>query len=312
MTVVAIVGRGAVAQACIRHLQATSGASRIVALAAGRSRGHPGLEPISIDELGAVTGPRVLVDARGGDRLTEVDAAIDAGFAVVSVADADARIRQLLTRDVVAREAGVPLVVGAGFAPGLADVLVAHATAAFDRVDDVRLARVGTAGAASRATVRRALRDDAHEWRRGAWRRVARTGTERIWFPPPLGARDCEAADVGTVPLQLGWPASTISSRLTEPARWWRRSTDEVGALRVEVWGERAGRRESVVLGAVAPLAEAAGQVAAIVALGLLTDRGVVDRGCTGAVGLGSLARPTPFLDEVTAAGIVVTVFEGV
>ena len=62
-----------------------------------------------------------------GDDVTIARDAIDAGVPCVSATDDTAAIQTLLELDTAARETGVPVVIGAGLAPGLSDVLVRHA-----------------------------------------------------------------------------------------------------------------------------------------------------------------------------------------
>jgi len=309
MTTIVISGRGVVAAACVTHLRNDSRVAEILEWPARRQSGS--LDIASIDDLGALSNAVVIL-AGAEDDDARLDLALDAGVPCVSVADADANLRELFAREVIAHESNVPVIVGAGFAPGLADLLVAHGAEQFDRVDDIRIARVGVAGPECRRTLRRALREEPHEWRRGAWRRVTRRGAERMWFPPPIGARECEPVDIGAITLQKSWPEASIAVRAAGVSRAWSLTSKEhEGAIRVEVWGERNGRRESVVYGAVAPTAHASGVVAAVTAVGLTNDAGAVDRR-PGVRSVGQIARPTRFLEEVTAAGVTVSVFEGV
>ena len=66
-------------------------------------------------------------------------------------------VRGLLDLDAEARERGLPVVVGAGFAPGLTCVLARHAAARFDEVDEIHVARAGTGGPACARQHHRAL-----------------------------------------------------------------------------------------------------------------------------------------------------------
>jgi len=47
-----------------------------------------------------------------------------------------------------AAERGLAVIVGAGFGPGLTDVLVAHARSTFDTLDEIHISRRGTGGPA--------------------------------------------------------------------------------------------------------------------------------------------------------------------
>ena len=85
----------------------------------------------------------------------------------MSATDDTTAIQTLLALDAAATETGVPVVVGAGLAPGLSDVLVRHAADGLDTIDDVNVARWGAAGDASASTVRVALADRGAELRDG-------------------------------------------------------------------------------------------------------------------------------------------------
>jgi hypothetical protein len=74
----------------------------------------------------------------------------------------------------------------------------------------------------------------------------------------------------------------------------------------VEVRGLRGGRNEVLVLGALDRPAVAAGAMAA-----LALRRAVAGVLSPGAAGLGGVADPIPFLDELAAIGIKAAVFEG-
>lgn len=284
--------------------------------------------------LGAAGGVDVTVVERGGDApLDGVDVvmcalprgrdvewiarAVDAGVSVVSAGDDTSAHRELFERvDATARQRGVRVVVGAGVAPGLADVLAKHAAALFDHVDEIRVARVGLAGPASSQVLRASMRDEILEWREGRWRQARRGGNEIVWFPEPIGARECDASDLGAVLLAHEFPTAGIRVRAAPPrvlARLRRDPVerDEWAGVRVEVSGVRSGRHESVVYGAITPCARGAGCVLSTAALGLagripglLADR-------AGVGGLAAFADPVPFLAELERRGLTAAVFEG-
>ena len=89
------------------------------------------------------------------------------------------------------------MLAGCGLAPGLADVLVRHAGGALDSVDEVHVARFGVGGPACAALARRTQREPSREWREEAVAHDRRRGDELIWFPDPVGARECELVATG-------------------------------------------------------------------------------------------------------------------
>jgi hypothetical protein len=212
------------------------------------------------------------------------------------------------------------VIAGAGLAPGLADVLVRHAADAFDRVDDVNVARWGAAGEASASTLRVALVDKGAELRDGTVNELKkRGGEELVWFPDPVDARGCEP--VGNA-LELlaqavpGLPRATMRmGRPEKAARGWPRRPDPInewGALRVEVWGTRNNAREPVVYGAIERMDIAAGTVLALAAVGVVGLLGDLVEAAPGVHGLGAVARPRALLAELARRGVKVAIFEGV
>jgi hypothetical protein len=255
-----------------------------------------------------------------GDDVTVVRDAIDAGVPCVTATDDTTTIQQLLALDDDARAAGVPVVIGAGLAPGLGDLLLRHACDGFDLVDDVNIARWGVAGEASASTVRVALAERGAEVRGGRVEAlVKRGGEELVWFPDPVDARACEPVGNG---LELLLQAAPQLDRATvrfappeKPTRSWPRRPDPVnewGAVRVEAWGRRGAARDTVVYGAIERTEVAAGTVLALATVALAGVRpGLVDP-TPGVRGLGAVARPPAFLAELSRRGVKVAVFEGV
>jgi len=253
--------------------------------------------------------------------LDVVRAALTAGVAVVAVADGITEVEALLDLDAEARRAGVPIVVGAGMAPGLTDVLALHAAAAFDEVEEVHVAKAGTGGPACASQHHRALGEEAVDWRDGTWiRRPGGSGRELCWFPDPVGGRDCYRAGLADARLLMpAFPgvrrvtarvAATRRDRLTAALPMLRRPHPEggVGAVRVEVRGRRGGRSDTAVLGAIDRLGVAAGAVAAVSALWAVTGR----LGQPRAAGLASLVdEPGVFLAELARRGVKAAAFEG-
>jgi len=325
---VAIVGTGAVAARAARQLASTESVEKVVVHGEDAERverivaslGHKHAEAGPEDVL-AGQPPDAVILAGAGSGVTVARAAVAARIPVVSVADAVAEVRSLLALDGEARAAGVPVVVGAGFAPGFSCLLASHAATAFDVVDEVHVARVGTAGPACARQHHNALSGSSIDWRDGEW--VARrggSGRELCWFPDPIGARDCyRAALPDALLLQPAFPsAHRVTARLAANRRdrvsahlpMLRPPHPEggLGAVRVEVRGRRGEARTVEVLGIVDRPALASGAVAALAAIAAVERRLSRD----GAGGMAELAPVLPTLTELARRGVKAAVFEGV
>jgi hypothetical protein len=245
---------------------------------------------------------------------------LEQGSNVVSTSDAVEDVQGLLALGAEAKERGRTVIVGAGFAPGLTCVLAGHAAAAFDTVDEIHVASVGTGGPSCARQHHRALAGEALDWRDGAWlRRRAGSGRELCWFPDPVGAADCYRAAVPDALLLVpAFPgvqrvtarmAANRRDRLTARLPMLRPPHAEggPGAVRVEVRGRRGAVRDVTVLGAMDRPALAAGAVAALSAVWLAERRITV----TGATGLAGAVEPLPFLAELARRGVKAAAFEG-
>src|SRR4051812_12103956 len=326
MTTALVVGLGAVGTRAARQLIDTPGIDRV--LLADRDREQ-------LAEVGAAFGPDAQsIEFVPGDPIPpEVDvvatalpagvdhpivtAAIAAGVAVASSEEEHDALDHLRALTPNARAAGVAVGIGCGLAPGLVDALARHATSRSDKVDEIRVARTGWAGPASVATVRYERRVPVRTWHDGTWREDHPHGDSLVWFPEPIGARDCRTVTAATALLVDAFPdVARIGVQLGEPpkrARLRRRFGDEGewGAARVEVWGRRDGSFDCTVYGVVERTAVAAGAVLAVVAArlaGALEPR--LDR--PGVHGLGALLAPVPFLAELAQRGVRAAAFEGV
>lgn len=325
---VLLVGAGAVGGRAARQLVETPGVARLLVA----SRDHERAERLS-----TVMAPHAEpVDWRPGRALPQglaaiacalpagadeavAQSAIDAGIPVVSAGDDSAGLAGLAVLDGPARAAGVLVVAGAGLAPGLADVLARHASDALERVDEIGVARFGVAGEACVSSSRRARRERAAEVREGLLAPTKRTGHELVWFPDPVGARECELVAPGVSLLQSAFPdAERVSVRLAEPEApsWWQwpRKADAEGwgALRVEVWGMRGRAREVIVYGVIERTAIAAGAVLGVTAAALAGALPGLLVPEVGTHGLGEVVSARAFLAELAARGVKAAVFEGV
>jgi hypothetical protein len=248
--------------------------------------------------------------------------ALEAGIPFASTIDDANAINAVLDIDDEARRRGIVLAPGCGLAPGLADVLARHASDALDSVDEVHVARSGVAGPVCIASARRVRRAPPVEWREGEWHEDKHGTGELVWFPDPVGARECEPVADGIGLLLRTFPSVRRATvRLGEPpprrVTWpGRRGLDDGwGAARVELWGWRGMVRESMVYGVIDRTAVAAGTVLAVAAArlaGITPGLGARDGPAAGVHGLGALVEPVPFLAELARRGVKAAVFEGV
>jgi hypothetical protein len=321
-----VVGVGAVGTRAARQLIDTPGIDRV--LLADR-------DDVQLAAAAEVFGPDAqAVDFRPGDPIPTdvgivatalpagvahpvVTAAIDAGVPVAASEEEHDALDQLRALDRNARRAGVTVAVGCGLAPGLVDVLARHAASMFEHVDEIRVARTGWAGPASVATVRHERRVLTRTWHDGEWREDRPHGDSLVWFPEPIGGRDCRTVTGGTALLVDAFPeVARIGVQLGEPpkrGRFRRRFGDdgEWGAARVDVWGRRDGSFDCIVYGVVERTSVAAGAVLAVVAarLGGALEPALHEPGVHG---LATLLDPVTFLAELSERGVRAAAFEGV
>jgi hypothetical protein len=243
-----------------------------------------------------------------------------AGQHVVSVGDGMHDVRDLLDLDAEARVRGLSVIVGAGFAPGLSCILARHAARHFDRVEEIHVFKAGTGGPDCARQHHAALGGDAIDWRDGSYvDRRGRSGRELVWFPDPLGSRDCYRGALADAlllaPLFPGVErvtsriSATRRDRLTALLPMMRRPHADggPGAIRVELRGTQGNGRDVVVLGAVDHPSVAAATVAAIATDRVLDGRWIH----RGAQGLASIDDSVAWLAELSRRGVKAAVFEG-
>lgn len=319
MTRAVVCGLGLVGRRIARQLTDTGAFSKVVVCdrslkraestaALLGSHGEVMAWPVS---PAALRNAAVVVTALPEDLDVEIVAhALGAGVPVVSVADGSATIQGLLAFDERARAVGIPVVIGCGFAPGIADVLAAHGAGLFAHVDEVRVARAGASGSASIAAVRRERREVPSVWRGGTWVETKRL-VEQVWFPEPIGAVDCQAVRGGGELLARHFgPTTAVTTTWAETrqARWPQRGDDGLGALRVEVWG-RTERNECdvVVYGVLDRVSIAVGTLAGIV--GERVGSGEITT--PGVHGVAELVDPVSVLRDLDQRGVHAAAFEG-
>lgn len=322
----AVVGTGAVGVRAARQLLFLGAVDRLAVVDANAARLDAVVESLgapaaaAADVATAVTGADVVILASPYGHRAAAETALERGASVVSVSDDVDQVRGLLDLDAEARERGLHVVVGAGFAPGLSCLLAAHAARSFEAVDEIHVAKVGTGGPACARQHHVALQGPAVESSNGTWqRRRGGSGRALIWFPDPVGGVDCYRAALPE-PLLLAnaFPnAERITARVSANRRdrltahlpMLRRPhpEGELGGVRVEVRGRQGQVRGDRVLGAVDRPAVAAGAVAAVAARWIVDGR--LSR--TGAGGLATLADPGPFLAALADRGVKAAIFEG-
>jgi hypothetical protein len=329
VSTVLVAGLGEVGVRTARQLIDTPGVDRVLVAARHLERArevasalHDGAEPL---ELGRDSPLPADVDAVASALPSDVDPglarrAVAAGVPYASCADRDATLGALIALDADARHRDTIVVAGCGLAPGLADVLARHAVGALDSVDELHVARWGIAGSESASEARRAQREPSREWRDGELVHDKHRHAQLIWYPDPVGARECELVATGIELLVAANPgAGRVTSRLgvpptrrfTPPGR--RDPGAAWGAVRVEAWGWRGPARTSVVYGVIERTAVAAGTVLGVTAAWLAGALpGVASWPAPGAYGLGAVVDPIAFLAELARRGVKAAAFEGV
>ena len=179
---------------------------------------------------------------------------------------------------------------------------------------------MGTGGPACQRQLHRARTKDAIEWRDGSWvKRPGGTGRELVWFPDPLGAKDCYRAALPD-PLLLtanfsdadritAKVSATRRDRLTAWLPMLRPPHNDggPGAIRVEIRGLLNGSQATEVIGAIDYPSAVSGALASISAEWLLEEALP-----HGAWSLGMLDDPIPWLQELEARGVTAAVYEGI
>lgn len=323
---VGVVGVGAVGARCARQLLSSDQVAAVAVRDTVSGRAEEvvaSLGPGAQVATGAVSDPLdvdvVVLCGPGGTHVGLAAAHLAVGRSVVSTSDDVDEVQGLLALDATAVANDATLVVGAGFSPGLSDLLAAHGAARFDSVSEIHVTRVGTGGPACATAHHRALRSTSVDWRDGTWvRRPAGSGRELVWFPDPIAARDCYRAalpdallltpafdGVERVTARL---AATRRDRLTARLPMLRRPHPDggPGALRVELRGVVGGAHEVLVLGAMDRPAVAAGAVAAAAAIAVAG--GSARR--RGAGGMAEMFEPLPLLLDLARGGVRCAVFD--
>jgi hypothetical protein len=318
---VGVVGLGVVGARAARELVETTDVDRLVVTGhrSGREEHLSGVLGQKARPWGSDEDVDVVVLAgESGSQFESARRAIERGRHVVSTSDDPAEVEALLALDDEARASGVSVAVGVAFSPGLSCLLAAHAASLFDEVDEVQVAMVGVAGPACGHQRRELLVRDGRDWRDGGWHPTA-GGTEQelLWFPDPIGARDCARGALAEPALlhRLFPDAGRVGARAglerVERLRGLFGRTPSVvpeggpGAVRVDVRGRVDGESSSIVYAAMDRPSLGAGVTAAVVALELAAGRCAL-----GAGGAAELVEPLPVLTELARRGIRAATFE--
>jgi hypothetical protein len=283
MPTIALVGNGVVGQRIERRLPVVVDDATVVHHDPRQGREFP-------PDVDAV------VLAQGGTHSDVAHHCLERGLPVVSVSDGLDDVRALVDLDDMARAAGVPLVVGAGMAPGLTGLLARMLASQMATCDEIHLAIHGTAGPDCARQHHRALRGRAVGFHDGSWiQRAAGSGRELCWFPEPVGAYDCYRAELPSPVLlhhafaEVDRISARVSANRRDRLTAWLPMLSPphreggVGAVRVEVRGtDRAGARVTSIVGVAEMVGTAAAATAVAFVVELLAGRlpaGVVRAG---------------------------------
>jgi hypothetical protein len=317
---IGIVGVGAVGARVARHLGADVVLYDHRDAPARAIAGRLGLLQLDLPGVAAASDLVVLAGAAPQCELAQV--LVEGGVHVVTTSDDPDDCAALLDLDALARTHDAVLVVGAAMAPGLSGLLSASLAGRLDRADEVHIAAHGTGGPDCARQHHDALSGMADGWHDGGWiRRPAGSSRELCWFPEPIGGRDCyRAAMADPLLLHTAMPElQRISARMSATRR--DRLTARlpmlspphreggIGALRVEVRGNRGQARVGLVAGVAERAAAVAAAVAASVAASIAERRWVPE---PGAVVLGDPDCPTAeLLADIARRGIALQEYAG-
>ncbi|MEY4223875.1 MAG: hypothetical protein RIS33_809 [Actinomycetota bacterium] len=204
---------------------------------------------------------------------------IGRGVNVISTTDDPDDVYAMLSLEDECRRLNRTVVVGAAASPGMSGLLAAELSRRVDVIDEIHVAFHGTGGPACARQHHRALGGDALGWHDGEWiERPGGSGRELLWFPEPIGGKDCYRAELADpIVLQRAFAGTQrISARVSATrrdrltARFPMMSPPHaeggLGGLRVEIRGSKNGQRVTEVAGIAERTAVVAAAVAASVA----------------------------------------------
>jgi saccharopine dehydrogenase-like NADP-dependent oxidoreductase len=119
-------------------------------------------------------------------------AALEAGVNYVDICDDYSPVESILALDEPARQAGITIITGLGWTPGITNILARHASRQLDEVEEINIAWTGSAsdskGLAVIMHVFYASTGEVPSWIDGKLVKVkASSGKETVEFPAPLG-----------------------------------------------------------------------------------------------------------------------------
>ena len=246
---------------------------------------------------------------------------IQLGVSVISLSDNVSDCMNLIALDASAQQNNTIVIVGAASSPGVTGLLLRSMTSRFDTIDEAHVALHGTGGPDCARQHHHALSGQSIGWHDNEWlRRPSGSGRELCWFPEPVGAYDCYRAELpDPVLLKKAMPElERITARVsaTRRDRFTARlpmltpphAEGGMGAVRIEVRGNRAGSRIVEIAGIAERIAQLAGVVSAVSAHAVATN--MIDT--RGARVLGEEELPnTELLNMVLASGVRLHQFVG-
>lgn len=277
-------------------------------------------ELVELTDLRPETCP-IIVLATSSPQAALAKLLLELGHHVVCTSDDVEDTRELLQLDETARLENTVLVVGAAACPGLTGLLVAELRPRVDSIDEIHVAFHGTGGPGCARQHHRALAGNAVGWHDGEWiDRPSGSGRELLWFPEPLGGKDCYRAELPEpILLHRAFPevvrisarmSATRRDRLTArlPMMSPPHAEGGVGGVRVEIRGSLDGERRTEVVGVAERTGIIAGAVAASAAAALMN----LPTPLSGVVTLGDgRFDERALLDDVIRRGISVLEYVG-
>jgi len=326
-TKVGVLGSGVTGVRVVEHLRALGHtdilvsdkvAARAQRLATSHSTDAIRVAAVTREELFECT---VVVLAFGAPHAHTTTQLIQRGVSVVSLSDNVSDCMNLLALDAQAKEHKTVIIVGAASSPGVTGLLLRSMTDRFDTIDEAHVAMHGTGGPDCARQQHDALTGQSIGWHDNEWlRRPSGSGRELCWFPEPGGAYYCYRAELPD-PVLLK-KARPVLERITARVSATRRdrftarlpmlapphAEGGMGAVRIEVRGNRGGSRIVEIAGIAERIAQLAGVVSAASAHAIAT--GVVT--VHGARVLGEPELPNAALLElVLASGVRLHQFVG-
>ncbi|MBM4466370.1 MAG: saccharopine dehydrogenase [Chloroflexi bacterium] len=266
-------------------------------------------------------------------------AAVEAEVNYVDICDDYGPIAELFALDEAAKRAGVTVITGLGWTPGITNLLARRAAEELDEVEDIKLSWAGGAadstGLAVIMHVFYAVTGNVPTYQDGAWVEVpAGSGGEVVEFPAPLGrvrVYHCGHPEPLTVPRYI--EANTVSLKGALTPDWNNKLTDlfarlgligtparnlrlariihtiegvfrvggiAVSGARVDVRGRKDGQPRTISYGVADKMGRLTGIPAAIGGQ-LLAEGKIEEKGVFAPEGC---IAPQPFLDELSQRGI--------